>query len=230
MVFLHGSKLNPLEQQELTTFYRSDFRNAFAPFTPDMTPVVVARFSETPDPKQLRVERLPRNEIEVRKAVSIAAFLALAEIFDPTIPCVGGASRDLAYPLLETEGLELLRKYSSVKAETVAEAVDYLLANSHKQTVAAKTTRRTMAYLDSRRNDGMNARGDLSQDGICYSDYTLYQAVNPPQSVVGHSTVSPYQSSFSFFFPPDEILTCKNDYSFIHSAQRSRALTSIKTC
>jgi hypothetical protein len=156
-----------------------------------MTLVVVARFPNNPDPELLQVERLPRNEADVRKAVSIAAFLALAEIFDPTVPCMGAAQRDMAYPLLETEGLDLLREYASVEADSVADAVAYLTERSHKQTVAGQTTRRTLDYLHSRRNDGMNSRGDLSMDGLCYSDYTLYQAVNPPQSEIGSTTVSP---------------------------------------
>jgi hypothetical protein len=162
-----------------------------------MTPVAVARFPNKPNPELLHVERLPRNEADVRKAVSIAAFLALAEIFDPTVPCMGAAQRDAAYPLLETEGLDLLQKYASVAADSAADAVDYLKERSHKQTVAGQTTKRTIAYLHSRRKDGMNSRGDLSQDGLCYSDYTLYQAVNPPQSEIGRTTVSPAKTRAS---------------------------------
>jgi hypothetical protein len=92
MVFPHGPKFDPLEQQPLTTFYRPDFRNAFAPFTLDMIPVVVTRFPklliQLLQVKRLS-RRLPQHEDKVQEAVSIAAFLALADIFDQTIPCVG---------------------------------------------------------------------------------------------------------------------------------------------
>jgi hypothetical protein len=220
------------KNQALTAIYCSN-RNAVAPFTKDMIPVTVTRFPEKPDPELLNIKRLPRKDGDVRKAVSIAAFLALAEIFDPTIPCLGAAQRNAAYPLLETEGLQLLLKYAFVNAGTVADAVESLLAISHKQTVAGQTTRRTITYLHSRRNDGMNSRGDLSKDGLCYSDYSLYQAVNPPQSEIGRTTVStrsPHQSYVHFPSTREGGSHMQMDHSCIHSAQRSITWTSIKTC
>jgi hypothetical protein len=167
-----------------------------------MIPVVVARYPEMPDPELLEVVRMPRIEAEVRKAVSIAAFLTLAEIFDKSIPCIGGAQRDAAYPLLETQGISLLKKHGLVKKNNTASAVQYLMARIQRPTVAGITTNKTIAYLHSRRNDGMNSRGDLSLDGICYSDYTLYQSVNPAQAEIGRTTVSrrlPIKSGTLFF-------------------------------
>jgi hypothetical protein len=158
-------------------------------------------------PAPIEVERLPRDEAEVRKAVSIAAFLTLAEIFDKNITCVGGAQRDAAYPLLETEGLSLLKKHGQVRRSTVADAVQYLLARAQRSTVAGVTTNRTIAYLHSRRDDGMNSRGDLSMDGICYSDYTLYQAVNPAQDKIGRTTVSPWPIQFGSVSSPEANLS-----------------------
>jgi hypothetical protein len=135
-------------------------------------------------------QRRWRKEAEVRKAVSVAAFLTLAEIFDQAIPCLGATQRDLAYPLLETEGLSLLKKSAPiVNTNTAAEAVTYLLAQAQKPNTVGRTTNATITYLHSRRNDGMNSRGDLSQDGLCYSDYTLYQAVNPSLSEIGCTDV-----------------------------------------
>jgi hypothetical protein len=191
-----------------------------------MIPVVVARFPEEPDPELLNIKRFPRNEGDVQKAVSIAAFLTLAEIFDPTIPCIGGAQRNASFPLLETEGLSLLKQYANIEGDSVAKVVDHLIATSHKQNVAARTTRATIVYLHSRRNDGMNSRGDLSQDDICYSDYTLYQSVNPPQSEIGHTTVSSCRSHVSTF----DSLPNSHFLKHLHSAQRSITWTSIKIC
>ena len=61
--------------------------NAAAPFDKHMVPVIVERFPPQDEDasSSFDIKRLPRKEADVRKAVSIAAFLTLAEIFDMNV-------------------------------------------------------------------------------------------------------------------------------------------------
>ncbi|NER25710.1 MAG: hypothetical protein F6J96_34460 [Symploca sp. SIO1C2] len=161
--------------------------NAMVPYTADATPVAVARFPETGTAAD-NVQRVRRARSEdTRKAISVAAFLALAEIFyDLDSNCA--ATRENAWPLMETDGVDMLRRYVDVVPSGLTEIPDVVnFLKSSTDTVIERAVESTMTFLTARRADGMNARGDLSDDGVCYSDYTLYQSVNDPQETVGRT-------------------------------------------
>ena len=162
--------------------------NAMVPYTKDWLPVQVTNGGILdPDLVSPTVVRLEPNATAMHEAMSVGAFLVLAEVFDESVPCLGASARAKAIPMLETEGLALLKEYSSVEAETVADAVAFLegAAQGRMSTSAyALAAKSTMELIMARREDGMNSRGDLSTDGLCYSDYTLYASANDPQPEV----------------------------------------------
>ena len=160
--------------------------NAMVPYTDNWLPVQVTRGAIL-DPDLVMppvVTRLEPNAADMLEALSVGAFLVLAEVFDESVTCLGMPARAKAIPILETDGLALLKEYSGIEAETVADAVALLTEDMKSDTPSGRAAKSTMELIMARREDGMNSRGDLSTNGVCYSDYTLYASANDAQPEV----------------------------------------------